>query len=115
MKILQLVKKYLAILGLKSHDAFQSHSINIESVMCFTVLGMCIISNFVYLIREANSFFEYVQSLYLFFASSITNTVFAYLTWKMTELFELIDNLEATVQHSEQKYFEYSMKVKRLN
>lgn len=104
MKILQLIQKGLAMFGLKSHDAIQSYSINIDSVMSFLVFGMCIISNTVYLVRMANSFFEYVESLYLTFAASISFVIFAFFTWKMKELFELFNNMEINIQNSEQKY-----------
>lgn len=105
MKIFQSIQRCLAVLGLKSHDTIQTHSINIESVTSFLVFSMCIISNTVYLVREANSFFEYVESFYVTFAASISFEIFAFFTWKMTELFEFINNMETIIQHSEQRYF----------
>lgn len=105
MKILQLIQECLAKLGLKSQPAIQSHSINIENVTSFLVFGMCMISNFVYLVRKADSFFEYVESLYMFFASSISFVIYAFFTWKMTELFEFINNMENTIQYSKWRHF----------
>lgn len=105
MKILQLIQKCLAMFGLKSPDATQTHSINIESVTSFSAFGMGIISNLIYLVRDVSSFFEYVEWLYIIFAASISFEVFAFFTWKMTVLFELISKLETIIQNSEQRHF----------
>lgn len=102
------------MLGLKSQDAIQSQSINTESALSFVAFGICIISNFVYLVRYADSFFEYVESLYAFFASSISTVIYGFFTWKMMELFEFINNLETTIQHSKQRYYSFNLKIKKF-
>lgn len=61
MKLFQLIQRNFAILGINST---QNRSLfNYKIFLGFLLLGLTMISNLVYILREATSFFEYIQCI----------------------------------------------------
>lgn len=100
MKISRSVKKYLARLGIKPLPLNQSHPFNIQNVIVFFVFGLCITLNSAYFFLEATRFVESIESLYLTCLAIVCTINFASLIWKMSKLFDLINNLEKIVEES---------------
>lgn len=100
MKIFQSVKMYLARMGIKLQQQNQSHPFNAQNVFAFFVFGSCISLNSAYFFLVANSFVESTESLYIICIAIVCTIIFTILIWKMSNLFDLINNFERIVEES---------------
>lgn len=102
MKVLQLVQRNLAKLGLDVHQSTaQKYPFNGIIVKCLFIMGVALMSSFVYIFREANTFQEYAFSVNVFFTTIMVAVIYLIFIWKSHTLGRLIDSLEAYINKSE--------------
>lgn len=109
MKIFQAARKYFAIVGISSQNVVQK--LNTKSLPTFIIFGQALISNYVFLLHEAQSFREFTDSFYA--AATVTLGAMSHLVavWKMAETFKFIENCEKIIGKSE---FETIIGIQKL-
>lgn len=96
MKILQTVQKKYAILGICSNQS----KCNRKSVLMCLIYSLGCTLSALFLFYEANSFQEYTNNIYITSALAMCVTFFAIVVVKMRKLFEMIDNMEKSIDES---------------
>lgn len=96
MKLLQFTQKIFKIVGIDSpQNPFNRRMLMVFSVCCMSSASAC-----VFLFHEAKNFMEYSNSIYITTAFLLVVVCYTILITKMEDTFELIDNLESTVEKS---------------
>lgn len=55
----------------------------------------------IFILREANEFRDYIQSIYLGTSTTMIGCCFVNFVWKMEDVFQLIHDIEKIVESSE--------------
>lgn len=111
MKIFRAVQKQYAILGVSSsHQPNQKCPLNRRELFCFLIFGCLLVSHFVYLMRVASDFMEYMECLLSTSAGFIASVCFAAVALRKTTLFESIGAIEQLIDTSEcsNEYFSFN-------
>lgn len=64
------------------------------------IFSMGLISNVMFLIYGATNLSEYTDSIYLLITGQSSSLNFAFVTWKMVEIFRFLEDLEDTIRSS---------------
>lgn len=96
LKILQTVQKNFVAFGIRANQS----RINKKSAMTCLIYGLGTSSSAIFLIREAGSFQEYTNNLYITASLAVAFTCFTILVFKMNKLFILTDNVEKLMDKS---------------
>lgn len=98
MKILRTVQQNFVYLGISCSNQL---SINAQYVGTCLIYGVGITFSAIFLFREANSFQEYTDNLYITTSLVVGFCCITNIFLKVNELFQLIDKLEKTIEKSE--------------
>lgn len=116
LQVLQKNKEYFKILGINLNaDTDGSHTFNRTILIGFILCALNVIFNFVYIIYEANTFSEFIQSIYFCFLSVDVSIVYTILIFREQLLLEFTSNFENIINASELiieiqiKFFEYKL------
>lgn len=93
-KIFQMSQKYFTVLGISPILMVQSNPFNQKNLICFLVFGLQLISEFIYILYEAETFWDYIQSIYFCSVSILATVVFLILVFRVDKLFKYIGNSE---------------------
>ena len=93
IKIFQIVRKNLAILGI---DANYSR-LNRKSAITWFSDALAITLSILFIIFKANTFLEYSMNIYITLTMSVIWISFMIMLYKKVKLFKLIDAMEAIV------------------
>ena len=100
MKVLQTSQKYFAILGISSEQSIQENRLNRKLLMGSILLGHSFVTRLVYLIYLANSFDKYIECICSTIAVVVITTCFVSMVFRMSILYECIDNIENLIETS---------------
>lgn len=110
MPITQAIQKNYALLGIDSNAQDQSNALNIRSLIAIIVYCLCVYSTSAYLFNEAETFGEYMDSVYI--TSAVYIDTFTYLSffWRLSKFSTFVNLLEETFQESEYNFFSFHPK-----
>lgn len=101
MKIYHTIRKHYEMLGIApSQQSTQGHAFNTKILCGFLLFGCSMASRFIYIFYVASGFMEYVQCICVTSASIITFTCFSATVFKMTDIFEKLDDIEQLIETS---------------
>lgn len=101
MKLFQTVQNNLKLLGyIRNHDGYRYYPFSLRHLKTTAAFVFGLISIFVYAIYSTNSSREYMDSFYLLTVSFSILISFTTTTFKMTKLFNYIDNCEKLCNES---------------
>lgn len=105
MKILQLVQKNFATLGVSPNLSLQPYPFNTKIIIGFVTLSLSLSCNLVFAISEAKTFTEQTQSIYMVSLTVLIMFALTIIILKVNKLFCLIDDCENLVNTSEYERF----------
>lgn len=98
MKIFQQLEKPFGHLGIYIRQAYQENWLNSRNFIVLSILIVLSISITTYLLFIAKKFQEYSESFYVFVCAVLYSVCFIIYIWKTIKVFELIVNIETTIQ-----------------
>lgn len=98
MKLFRIIQKNFAILGITSAQSIQKHPFNRQIVLLYSIYGSTWISSVLFLFQKANTFEEYTNNIYITSAAAIVMFSFTIIVFKMSKLFEFVNNLGESVE-----------------
>lgn len=101
MEIFHATKQYFALMGITESLTSQTYPINRKILMSFLVFFFLFISTLTYIIYEANTFLEYVQSIYFCSASIMALVDLVFIVCRVNVLFKSIESLQNVTKTSE--------------
>lgn len=101
LKVIQFAKKNYSILGINFNQPIQKCSLNEQNLETFFVLGLAIISNFVYFFHVAKTIDEFIISTFMTTSIVVITIVYVTLLWKMNTVRELCNAIENLINESE--------------
>lgn len=99
-KILEHIKKNLAIAGIVPNLVTQSYPLNGKILLGFLTLGISIICNLMFTFCEAKTFIEYTQSICIGAFMYIVNFGLFNLILNVEKLFKLFEGCENIINTS---------------
>lgn len=103
IKIFQTIQVHLSALGICPKSAMQSRRFSSRMSACLLVLVSGIICLALYVLNDAETFFEYTQSIYVCSAYTTAALILIIMDLKSSELFQLIDGFECLLNSSKWK------------
>lgn len=100
MKTVQAIYGHLMRVGMTSHQSIKRHPFNIRNTTMLFILCTVIVCTVIYLIYEATNLKEYADSIFVIITVVSGALNFAFINWKMAEIFRFIDSLEDSVNTS---------------
>lgn len=97
MEFFQIVQKNHAIIGICPNQTEASYK---RIKITFFLFGLSVLLSTVFLCREANTFLEYSNSLYVTTAVTMVTIIYAISIFKMSKLFEYIYEFRKLVEQS---------------
>lgn len=96
MKILKIVQKHYAILGIDrpTHQSNQKYPFGIRVFCGFLLYAYFIVSLLAYILYVANDFMEYIECICTVSGNMIIFVCFAAVVFRKITLFGMIDNIE---------------------
>lgn len=105
MKILEIIQKHFASLGITSpHQSKEKNPFNGRVFFGFLMFGCVIASQSLYIFHVANGFMEHIQGISQTSASFIIFVCFATFVFERNVLFECIGNLEELIEASKTSF-----------
>lgn len=105
-EIFKLTLKNFAAVGFTPDLKYQPYPLNEKILLGFLILISSIICNdLMYIIREAKTFVEYTQSIYMFSLAAIITLVFVTILLNVSELFNFISGVESLINTSKQQTY----------
>lgn len=101
MQILESIRYNLQIVGMNSYQSIQKHPFNARNSTSLLIYTISIICNIGFLIGGAKSLMEFTDALFLTTTAILSFSIFVNLNWQMRQLFELLNDIENTVDQSE--------------
>lgn len=98
MKYFQISQKNFSRLGIASKQSKRSHN---RLMFTWLIFGVGDITCVLFFVLKANSFIEYIVSIYTTTALLILSIFFAILSAKREELFKFITNFDIFINESE--------------
>lgn len=96
-----MLQKQYAMLGISaSHHSAQNYLLNKRVFFGLSSIFCLIISQFMYAIRLAVDFMEYMECICWILADYLAIICFVAIIWRKTTLFKLIDNTEKFIDSS---------------
>lgn len=99
VKLFQTSQKYLELLGISPSD--QPYPLNWKISINFAIFGFVLICNALFIIREAETFWDYSESAYVFCGLVIGSSVIAFVVYRVDVIFKFIRNVENAINTSE--------------
>ena len=103
MKLFQAIQKYLIVFGFKSSQQSQKSSINATNLVVLTIFAHFSIATTVFLLFDAESFKQIVDSFYPASSAILATLNFIVIICNSSKLFKLIESFENTIQMSKMK------------
>ena len=100
MILFDTVKSHFTVMGVNSVQAKRKNPLNFKNVTVILMTSIEGTLSGIFVFCEANSFREYVESIFVFSTIFIVNIVFLHFIWNMSKVFELMNNIEKTVNKS---------------
>lgn len=97
MKHFRLIRKNFALLGISLNQPRH----NWNSVITFLVYGLAMISSIVFLVVKANTFFEYIQNIFITTSLILVGVIYTIMLFQMEQMFKLMDEIEKFYDESE--------------
>lgn len=102
LQFFQKSKEYFMILGISLNPLMDEPHLNIPMVsFAFIICALGLVFNFVFVIYEASTIWEFTQSIYWCSVSVICCGIYAILVFRVKILFELIKTFENVIDVSE--------------
>lgn len=101
VKMFQMSQKYFAILGINPNLIDQAYRVNWKISIGFSMLGIGLICNLLFIFCEAKTFWEFSESTYICCGLILGTSAMAFLVLRVELLFELIGNFEDAINTSE--------------
>lgn len=101
MKFLKVAQHFFSQMGLSPLQTVQKYPFNIKNVISFGVLGAYATLSIPSLLLEANTFEEFVDSMYYVSSATCAALNFNILIWKMDKIFEFIGHFEDAIETRE--------------
>lgn len=98
MKLFQSSLKYFENMGIDSRQMRKRHLFNTKNVLALCMLFLNTISAAAYLRYEANTFYEYADSVYATSCGIMSCVIFMVVFWKMKKFFRFIKKFENLVE-----------------
>lgn len=90
----------LTRVGMTLHEPIKLYPFNLRNTIMVLIFSMGLISNVMFLIYGATNLSEYTDSIYLLITGQSSSLNFAFVTWKMVEIFRFLEDLEDTIRSS---------------
>lgn len=100
MKICQTTRAHLALLSIKPTQSTQIHPFNVKLYFGFLLFVLSIILCCLFVIFEANSFLEYIQSFCMTTAVATVGLCFTAVVSQKSQLFKFIKSIEKIINIS---------------
>ena len=101
IKIFQIIQKNFATIGIGPNSAMQLRVFNGKILFTSLTLASFILSNLVYFFKDAETFTEYTQTIYLGSGGILVTLAFIIILLHLNELFKIINDCECLVNTSE--------------
>ena len=101
MKILELIKKSFATVGIRPYQANEKSAFNVTNTFFVFAIGIGLSSSSAYVLIEASDFEEYINSCFLVSAQAISIVFFISIVLNTLKLYAFFDYLGDTIQKSE--------------
>lgn len=98
MKLFNSIQGPLNILGIRRHQSFQEHPFNLNNATILVILVQFSITSTNFLVIEAKTLAEYVESSYISTTAVMASFIFIVYVYKMENIFELIGNYESVIE-----------------
>lgn len=112
LKAFEATREKFALLGISQKLLTQSYPINGTILSYFIILGAAITFIAVYIFNYAETFFEYIQSIFMGSTAFLIACVLLILILKVEKLFEFINCCEDMLNLSTWQYFDLFWKLK---
>lgn len=90
----------LARVGMTPYQPIKWYPINLRNTIVMLISFMGTISDVMYLNYEATNLKEYTDTIYLLITGFASELNFAFVIWKMAEIFRFLENLEDSINTS---------------
>lgn len=100
MKLFQTSQKYFENFGIDSRQMSKNHLFNAKNVLASAVLCLDILSSGAFLLYEAQTFYEYADSVYTTSCAENSCVIYMVIFWNMRKFFKFIEKFENLVEHS---------------
>lgn len=100
MKIMRTIHSYLVRVGMTSQQSRKRHPFNLRNITSIIVSLLNIFSPTLFLIYDAKNLKETADTIFIIISVSTAMLNFVYVTWKMAEVFQFIENLDDIVNTS---------------
>lgn len=97
LKIFKMSQKYFAILGISPILVTQPYPFNRNISINYLLFGLHLICHFIFVLYEATTLWEYIQSIYLCSISILGAMVFSMLVFRVSILFKYIAEFETVI------------------
>lgn len=104
MNILQSTQRYFEMVGVHPAQALHLLPFNVRNVAALFMFALSVISGCVFLLRDAITFTEFNDSIYITSTIFVTALIFLTNIFRMRSLFQFLSNLEFVIRKSEQLY-----------
>lgn len=101
IKIFKTVRKYFAIMGITPVLVDQSYPFNLGIIFGYLLFGSAITSLFIFIIFEAETFWEFSQSIFTCSAMILGICCLLILVFRVRILFKFIASFENVINTSE--------------
>lgn len=99
MKSIGIIRKRFRIIGIDDYDqSSRLYPFNGKSLMVLLMYAIDLIINGIFLLDGAESFQEYVNSMFTCSTLIVSVMGFEVVIWKMAKLFEFLKKLEKTIE-----------------
>lgn len=100
-KPFEILLKHFGALGIGPNLTKQAYPLNVKILMGFFVLCFAISGLVIFIFYDANTFIEYVQSIYICTFNTLIFSTLLIIILKVDQLFEVINDWEKLVNTSE--------------
>lgn len=83
-----------------SSQPTRKYFLNIQNLIFFLVIGVCFTITTVFAYRKANSFEQYIDSIYTISSTLICVDTYGTYFWEMPNLYRFVNALESTINES---------------
>lgn len=102
MKLFQIAQKKIAILGITSAQSTQKTPFNWKIIRVYFIYGVAWTSSALFLFKEAETFDEYTNNIYITSATAMIMFCFTVVVFKMAKLFQFISDCGKVTERGEQ-------------
>lgn len=104
--VTQAIQQYYAVLGIDANEQNRSYPLNVRSVVAIFVFCSCVLSTSGYLLSEANTIGEYIDSVSITSATLIDTFTYLSFFYRLSKFSTFVNSLEETFQESMHLYID---------